>query len=101
MILAGKTIDITFADGNVVRCTPTNSDEVRFERLAKTSLTRVLTDDAVPLWVLLGIVHVRLQRDGVNVPADVDDFADLLAEMWLEVVDEGKAEGSAPTPGTG
>ena len=42
-------------------------------------------------------------RDLLNVRLNefVEVFADELAEMWLEVVDEGKAEGTAPTPSTG
>lgn len=99
MIIAGRTFRLKLTDGRTVDLTPTNGDEVRFERLQSTSLTRIVKDGDVPVWVLIGVLHVRASRDGVEVPADPDDFADLIED--LEVVDEGKAEASDPIPPTG
>lgn len=102
MILAGTTYDIIFADGTKHRCTFTLSDETRYERQTKTSLMRYVTgSDAVPAFVLIELAHMRLIRDGVDVPLDIEEFEDLLDPMWLELVDEGKAAGSDPGPSTG
>ena len=104
MILSGKTVTVRLADGVEHTVDISNRDELRFEQSAKISLTRVLSDgDGVPLWVVAGIVHWRLLRSDIEgIPSDVDDFIDLLdPDSWLEVVDEGKAAGSAQDPTTG
>ena len=101
MILAGRTWRVTLADGRTFDVTPTPGDEVRFERSSKTSLTRLVGEGGVPLWVIIGIVHTHLTRTGADVPTDLDEFADLMDADGLEVVDEGKAEASDPTPPTG
>lgn len=104
MILAGKTVTVLFADGRRETVEIKHSDELRFEQREKISLSRVLSDGgAVPLWVVAGILHWRLIRSAApDIPASLDDFIDLLDPTdWLEVVDEGKAVASAPTPSTG
>lgn len=104
MILSGKTIAVTFADGRREEMTISNSDELRFEQREKVSLSKVLNEgEGVPLWVVAGIVHWRLLRSAVeNIPADFDEFVDLLdPDNWLEVLGEGKAEASGPAPVTG
>lgn len=103
MILAGKTLDITLADGSVHRCTITVRDETDFERSERTSLQKICSFDddtySVPLYVAVGIIHARLRRDGVDVPADPAEFADMYVDM--DVVNEGKATGSDLAPPTG
>lgn len=104
MILSGKTVVIKFADGQTHQVTVTNSDELRFEQREKISLSRTLADgEGVPMWVVAGIIHWRLLRSEVaDIPADLDDFMDLLdPDDWLEVLAGGKAEASAPAPPTG
>lgn len=104
MILSGKTVRIKLTDGSVHDVSVTTSDEMRFEQREKISLSRVLVDgEGVPLWVLAGIVHWRLLRSAVaDIPADLDDFMDLLEpDDWLEVLAEGKAVASAPAPSIG
>lgn len=104
MILSGKTVTVRLADGTEHTVTVSNSDELRFEQREKISLTRVLADgDGVPLWVVAGIVHWRLLRsDAAGIPAELDEFIDLLdPDAWLEVVEEGKAAGSDQGPPTG
>ena len=107
MILSGKTVTVVFADGRRETITISQSDELRFEQSQKTSLTRILSGiaegDGVPLWVIAGIVHWRLLRSDVeNIPQGLDEFIDMLEDGdWLEVLDEGKAEDSDPTPSTG
>jgi hypothetical protein len=104
VILSGKTVTVLFADGRRETVSISNSDELRFEQREKISLTKTISDGgAVPLWVAAGIVHWRLLRSEVaDIPADLDEFIDSLdPDDWLEVVEEGKAPGSAPVPSTG
>ena len=98
--VAGQTYRMTLTDGRTFDVRPTAGDEVGFEARAKTSLTRLLSDGALPMWVILGIIHFRLLRDHADVPAEFDEFADLLTDSF-DIVDEGKAEASDPTPPTG
>lgn len=102
IVLAGSSFVLTLSDGRKLEVTPTTGDELRFERLTKTSLVRLTAqgEGTPPAWVIIGIVHTRLRRDGVaDIPEDQDDFADLIVD--LDVVTEGKAEVSDPTQPTG
>lgn len=104
MILSGKTYTVIFADGRRETVTVSNSDELRFEQRERISLSKTLSEgEGVPLWVVAGILHWRLLRaDVADIPADLDEFMDLLdPEEWLELVDEGKATASDSTPPTG
>jgi hypothetical protein len=105
VILAGKTVTVTFADGRSATVDITNRDELRFEQREKVSLAKVVSeaDDAAPLWVIAGIVHWRMLRSDVaDIPAAVDEFVDQLAvDDWLEVVETGKVTASDSDPPTG
>jgi hypothetical protein len=104
VILSGKTVTVRLADGTEHTVDISNRDELRFEQSAKISLARVLVEaNEVPMWVAAGIVHWRLLRSDIEgIPADYDEFVDLLAEEdWIEAVDEGKAAASDQDPTTG
>lgn len=97
--VAGNTFRVTLTDGTEHDVTPKPSDEVLFEKAEGRSASRIAKDGDVPGWAILSIIRIRLERDGVTVPATAEDFADVVTDF--EMVNPGKAEGSAPTPPTG
>lgn len=101
MILAGRTYAFSLTDGRELSATLTLGDETRFERVYKGALARHVEDDSLPVWVILAVIHAHLLRTGVDIPDDVDAFADLLDEASFREVSLGKAEDSPKTPPTG
>ena len=97
MIVAGRTYRLTLTDGRALDVRPLTGDELAVERESKTSLSRLF--DQSPSWALLQVLHHRLRRDAADVPESFEDFADLVDD--LEVVDEGKAAGTARDRDTG
>jgi len=96
VIVAGRTYRLTMLDGRVIEAAIKLGDEIIVERESQTRLEVLLRDS--PAWTLMRLCHTRLRRDGVEVPAEVEDFADLVDD--LEVV-PGKAKDSDPAPPTG